>query len=228
MEALADLVSLADFEREIGKLMPPGEAELIAAALDRKSATIGELLAAGRLDRAAARRLLRLTFATRRRADEILDTVGAGRLSAAIGELLAPDDDLAGRFDRFGRLLDGHPEASFDLPGELLHFSDPSRYWLWTRWLWDPRTGTGALGLVTTGELCPAASRGEEYLAAGRAIAAIERPAGPLATDVFLACVYGVYLYTVLRMRMTKEFNQLVPRLPDLARRLLGVCYQEV
>jgi hypothetical protein len=27
-------------------------------------------------------------------------------------------------------------------------------------------------------------------------------------------------------MRMTREFNQLIPRLPDLTRRLLGVYYQ--
>ena len=44
---------------------------------------------------------------------------------------------------------------------------------------------------------------------------------------MFLAAVYGVYMYTVLRMRMTREFNQLVPQLPDLIRRLLGIYYQE-
>ena len=46
---------------------------------------------------------------------------------------------------------------------------------------------------------------------------------GPFALDVFLAAVYGVYLYTTLRMRMTREFNQVVPPLPELTRRLLGV-----
>jgi len=34
-------------------------------------------------------------------------------------------------------------------------------------------------------------------------------------------------MYTVLRMRMTREFNQLVPQLPDLIRRLLGIYHQE-
>ena len=47
-------------------------------------------------------------------------------------------------------------------------------------------------------------------------------------TDVFLACVYAVYMYTVLRLRMTQEFNRIVPELPDLVRRLLGVYRPEV
>ncbi len=53
--------------------------------------------------------------------------------------------------------------------------------------------------------------------------------AGPglSALDVLLAAVYGVYMYTVLRMRMTREFNRVVPPLPDLVRRLLGVYHLE-
>jgi len=35
-------------------------------------------------------------------------------------------------------------------------------------------------------------------------------------------------MYTVLRMRMTQEFNKVVPDLPDLVRRLLGVYRPEV
>jgi hypothetical protein len=35
--------------------------------------------------------------------------------------------------------------------------------------------------------------------------------------------VYGVYMQTILRMRMTKEFTNLLPPLPELTRRLLGV-----
>ncbi len=47
--------------------------------------------------------------------------------------------------------------------------------------------------------------------------------ASRFAVDVYLAAIYGVYLYTVLRMRMTQEFNKVVPELPALVRRLLSV-----
>jgi hypothetical protein len=46
---------------------------------------------------------------------------------------------------------------------------------------------------------------------------------GVFGTDVFLGSVYAVYMYTTLRMRMTQEFNRIVPELGDLVRRLLGV-----
>ncbi len=42
-------------------------------------------------------------------------------------------------------------------------------------------------------------------------------------TDVFLSCVYVIYVYTVLKMRMTQEFNKVMPQLPEFCRRLLGV-----
>ena len=42
-------------------------------------------------------------------------------------------------------------------------------------------------------------------------------------TDVYLACVYVVYAYTVLRMRMTQEFNKVMPQQIEFVRRILGV-----
>lgn len=100
--------------------------------------------------------------------------------------------------------------------------------------MWDPDTETGALRLVTMEEVdLDGASPGESYLAIGRAQAFVEETgkaagftdmgAGLFGTDVFLASVYGVYMHTVLRMRLTQEFTNVVPPLPALARRLLGV-----
>jgi hypothetical protein len=45
----------------------------------------------------------------------------------------------------------------------------------------------------------------------------------PFAVDVYLAAIYGIYLYTVTRLRMSQEFNRVIPQLPDLVRRLHGV-----
>ncbi|MDE3075941.1 MAG: hypothetical protein KGJ86_10985, partial [Chloroflexota bacterium] len=83
-----------------------------------------------------------------------------------------------------------------------------------------------------------APTTGQMYLKVGQAIAFVNSTGeaagfkraswGLFGTDVFLACVYIVYLYTVTRMRMTREFNQVIPPLPDIARRLLGVHRMEV
>jgi len=139
----------------------------------------------------------------------------------------------------FDAVLVDHPEQGFDLPSELLHFTEPDRWWLWTRWMWDPRAGTGALPLVTVEDFdWDAPNRPEGYLRVGEAMAFVNETgkavgftdlgSGLFGADVFLACVYAVYMYTVLRLRMTQEFNRIVPELPDLVRRLLGVYRPEV
>ncbi len=236
---VVDTPSAQEFQREILGRITAGDLTAIAAGLERKSQALQELLAPGaaRLDRAALRQVLRWVFATRRRADEILDTIGPDRVGAAIAGLLDPGEAPAVRFDRFDAVFAGFPAPGFDLPGELLHFTYPGQYWLWTRWLWDPGTGTGALRLATIDDtkLATGGSRGEIYLTVGQAMAFVDETgkaagftaAGPglFGADVFLAAVYGVYMYTVLRMRMTQEFNRLLPPLPDLIRRLLGIYH---
>jgi len=214
----------------------------IADACAAKSAGFAALLADGRaatIGRGDLRRVLRSVFATRRRADAIIDGVGADRLAAEVHGLLHGPAPVPTRIERFDAALTGFEDPAFDLPGELLHFTYPDQYWLWTRWMWDPRIETGSLRLVTMEEVDLAGfGRGDTYVRVGEAVTFVNetgRAAGftahgeaTFAIDVFLASVYAIYMYTVLRMRMTQEFNKIVPDLPDLVRRLLGVYRPEV
>jgi hypothetical protein len=236
---VVDTESAEEFMRETLEKVSRQDLALVARLLDAKAAGFASLLAqpgqARALERDDLRRVLRSVFSTRRKADALLDDLGPERLGAAIDDLLHGPGVVSERFDAFDAVLAGHPEPGFDLPSELLHFTAPDRYWLWTRWMWDPRTGTGALPLVTVEdfELDTGASRGETYVRVGEAIAFVNETGkavgftamgtGLFGADVFLACVYAVYMYTVLRLRMTQEFNRIVPELPDLVRRLLGV-----
>jgi hypothetical protein len=240
---VVDTQSAEEFMQEILEKVSRDELLSVAELLDAKAAGFRVLLGEpGRpraLDRSDLRRLLRSIFATRRKADAILDSVGVERLGAAIDELLHGPGLVTDRFLAFDAVLCDHPEPGFDLPSELLHFTAPDRWWLWTRWMWDPRAGTGSLPLVTTEDFdLDAPDRGEGYLRVGEATAFVNETgkavgftdlgSGLFGADVFLACVYAVYMYTVLRLRMTQEFNRIVPELPDLVRRLLGVYRPEV
>lgn len=243
---VVDTASATDFMTEILDKISADELDSIAVALAAKSQRMQELVfdrvPGQALDRARLSGLLRAIFATRRRTDVILEQIGVERLGKAVDELLTGTPGLSTRFADFDAVWPSYSEPAFDLPGELLHFIYPDRYWLWTRWMWDPRTETGALPLVTmddvdlTGEV-----RGEVYLKVGEAVAFVDQTGkaagftafgghdagGSFGIDVYLAAVYSVYMYTVLRMRMTQEFNRLVPELPHLVRRLLGVHYRE-
>lgn len=219
----------------------------IAGLLQRKSAAFQHLLARDRLaelDEETANALLRSVFSSRRRSKVILNTLGLDGFKSAASGLLwgtAPPNRRLQEFHEtivdIGR---GVPTTTgHDLGSELLHFSDPDRYWLWTRWIWDPKTGTGALPLVVMEEIdLDGGEIAETYRRIGLATAFISEVGeaagyrtegyGVFGTDVFLACVYAVYMYTTLRMRMTQEFNKVVPELGDLVCRLLGVHRMEL
>jgi hypothetical protein len=236
---LVDLETIQEFMREALGQISEAEMHAIEHEARDKSARFREMLgtpgAAVLLDREGLRCVLHSMFPVRRRADAILDAVGPVALAARVDDLLHGHEPLSERWSRFSENLHNAP----DLASELLHFTFPERWWLWTRWMWDPDLDTGALRLVT---MDATDLRGgddvETYYKVGRAIAFVQETgtaagfsafsSGPFATDVFLACVYGVYLYTVVRMRMTREFNRFVPELPQLARRLLGIHGMEV
>ena len=214
----------------------------VATLLERKVEAFQPILAPTAIramTETQATGLLRSVFASRRKHRVILDTLTLDGFVGHCEDLLhgdgAPPARLAVFHDAIADIGRDIPtQVGFDLGSSLLHFSDPDRYWLWTQWMWDPANLTGALPLIVTEEVDLVADDiAESYRRIGIAIAFIddvgeaagfrERGHGVLDTDVFLACVYAIYMYTTLRMRMTQEFNQVVPQLGDLLRRLLGV-----
>ena len=214
----------------------------VAALLQQKVDAFQSILAADALaamTEEQATGLLRSVFITRRRHAVILDTLTLDGFISLCEQLLYGDHATPARLASFDGAIrdigrDLPLQTGFDLGSSLLHFSDPDRYWLWTQWMWDPINETGALPLIVTEEVdLIADDMAETYRRVGIAVAFIsevgeaaefrERGHGILDTDVFLASVYAIYLYTTLRMRMTQEFNQVVPSLDELLRRLLGV-----
>lgn len=211
----------------------------IAVDCGRKASMIRALLSpqsSEPLGEPGLRHLLLMVFATRRRVDSVLDVAARqGGLAALLGDLCSVERPVGERINRFVEALSGlnDTELACDLAGEVLHATQPDRYWLFSRWLWSPQRGTGALALVTTDADLAGQTPGETYALVGRALTML-RASGdaaglldlgpePWNLDVLLACIYCVYLYTVTRLRMTQEFNKVIPPLPELARRILGV-----
>lgn len=129
---------------------------------------------------------------------------------------------------------------ALELATGLLHLAAPRRYWLWTRWLWDVQHGTGILPLLASStRALQSDDVGAQYRQLGAVMAmgtelgrnsgllprevADDPEHGPFATDAFLAVAYSVYLYGITNWRLSREFHRLLPSLPDLARRLLGL-----
>ena len=129
---------------------------------------------------------------------------------------------------------------ALELATGLLHNTFPSQHSLWTRWLWDPTVGTGILPLLAGSTHNLNAENLVDGYARVGAVTAMSVKFGegtglfvdelmsnekrvPFANSAFLACAYSVYLYGTTSWRLSREFNGLLPTLPNMARRLLGL-----
>ncbi len=129
---------------------------------------------------------------------------------------------------------------ALELASGLLYNTSPKENWLWTRWLWDPTTGTGILPLLagSTHNLL-ADNLADGYARVGLvtamsmkfgegtglwtdALVSNEKRA-QFANSAFLSCAYNVYMYGTTSWRLSREFNNLLPSLPNMARKLLGL-----
>jgi hypothetical protein len=54
-------------------------------------------------------------------------------------------------------------------------------------------------------------------------VLAADEQRAAFANSAFLACAYGVYMYGSTAWRLNRDFNDLLPSLPNMARRLLGL-----
>lgn len=237
VEQVVDSGAALEFMKEASKLATTAELDDIGQRLERKSLVFQELLAPdriGELDELALKRLVGMIFSLRRKSGRLVRRNGLDTVRVELQELLYGSGEPAARFERFVGSIEGvEPAMVISLGSEALHYTQPEQYWLWTHWIWNPKTGTGALPLVTTNADLKGETTGDVFEKVARASAAIHAGGeidgysrsglGPFSTDVFLACVYAVYMYTVFRVKLSQEFNRVLPELPDLVQRVLGV-----
>lgn len=170
---------------------------------------------------------------------------GSNPVQPAAGDLfdalLNGETPAAGRIAAFVEKLDTlDTRLALELASGLLYNHSPKDHWLWTRWLWDPSTGSGALPLLagsTHNLVSTSLADGYERVGAVTAMSLkFGEGTGLYTTEVlgdvrrasfansaFLACVYSVYMYGTTSWRLSREFNRLLPTLPGMARRLLGL-----
>lgn len=123
-----------------------GDVSFLRTSLTRKSQVItSTIMGKEQLEPSDYVTLMRLCFPAKRHASAIVGQTDARVLEEAFKSLRnsrTQAEDVVARFRR----LQGCPEdVCWDLAAELIHFVNPDRYGLATRWVWNPERGTGAL-----------------------------------------------------------------------------------
>lgn len=195
-----------------------GGVEPVVLALGNKSRLFREALWAeriGELDLGALEILLDTVMPARRRLASALAAMDRGMRNEALRALLYGEAPLAERVEAFAEALAAHgadtearaqrrlKRGALDFAAELLHFRDPVRYPLMTRWVWDAETQSGALReLIKGGDTVkdiPWGSApgvyeaGRTWVAQQMAEAGVYREPHFLV-DLFLAHVYAGYM----------------------------------
>ena len=130
-----------------------GGLEAFVAALEAKHRLFAEGLTRDSLDvmdRRAVQTLLDTVFPARRRLNGVVAEMEEAELVGAIRELVHGAEPLAERMATFQAAFPTGEDnkarrAAMDFAAELLHFRDPERYPLMTRWVWDVNTVSGAI-----------------------------------------------------------------------------------
>lgn len=179
--------------------------------------------------------VLEKVFATRRRRKKVIQETGADRLKRAISDLLyGKAKSYEERVERFVREVRGiDAKSAKDLAAEILHFTFPEQYVLWTSWIWDPESETGAVVFLKE-EPPKRHMYGETYEEFEQIYKQIQeklldfgiKAKSYLFVDIFLAMIYATYVdyMTLSTMHSAKGF---FPPAGSIARRLLGVLRKE-
>ncbi len=238
MSQLIDIEAAREFMKETLAKVDRSNLIDIANTLEKKSLLFQETLSKENMFEITKddfNSVLDKIFTIRRKKEKLYENIAFENLKPALYGLLHGEDKIRNRFqDFFDALGELDDSLKYDLTGELLHFSFPEKYWLWSRWMWDPKNKTGAIPLVTSEEFDLSGEKmGDTYMKVGKGVAFVHSVSESaefqfinrslFGTDVYLSCVYIIYAYTVLQLKMTKEFNEVMPGLTEFSRRLLGV-----
>lgn len=225
-----------------------GGIEPLLQALGAKQRRFAEVLAAEAMAGFGLEEvegLLEQVFTARRRLYPLLEALGGARVAAAVNGLLFGEEQVGDRIRRFAeampvaagedrearRLAAKQRRAATDFAAELLHFRDPVKYPLMTRWVWDRSTMSGALREFLRGadhlreipfDMSPELYEGaRKWLAERIAERGIYRDV-PFWIDLVLAQAYVGYLRAVAEGNLGGDFGRGVSPLEQL-RKLLGV-----
>ena len=144
------------FEGLVARAEEQGGVEAYVEALKIKSALFRDTLA-GELERSAFRTLCAHIATVRRRIGPYLAPGSFDAMRLRVARLLDGREDTASadaRLAQFCAAFPGDRDHRWvrDLAAELLHYGDPERYPLMSRWVWDARTNTGVLREIWHGE----------------------------------------------------------------------------
>lgn len=239
-----DVETSYEFLKEIYQKIKPDYLQELSKSMEEKVELFTHVLHPDNIEDENLANIYHKIFSIRRKSKKWSNNQ-MDQLKDFIIELLFGKEELSSRFNVFCNRLKTNFKINrpYEVAGELLAYTKPEDYSLWSNWIYNPDTAHGSILLVFNEELkISANSYGETYLE----IIEIQNKLQEMAVElgispsldpqnssifdvpVFLCAVYAIYTFTVTRLRMSSEFNTILPNLEELTARLLGVYTNEI
>ncbi|MCY0874512.1 hypothetical protein D1867_11560 [Acidianus infernus] len=120
--------------------------QTILDAMELKSKTLRSLEISTEED---ARKLFESVFYARKHFSDVISKTSIPELSYAFSQLKDPSLSYSERVEKFkSTVKGGEREDIEDMAKEIIHFLEPEKYPLWTRWIWNKERGTGSINYV--------------------------------------------------------------------------------
>ena len=143
---VVDTETAKEFMKETLTVVDVDELLAICADVEEKSRWFRETLATDALPELAQAdfdAVVKRIFSTRGKPRAVIAAFDIADIRSSLSALLDGEELPGPRLQAFlGHFPDLPENVRVDFASELLHFARPEKHWLWTRWMWDPRTKT--------------------------------------------------------------------------------------
>jgi hypothetical protein len=163
-----------------------------------------------------ARKLFESVFYARKHFSDIISKTSIPELSSAFSQLKDPSLSYSEKVEKFKSIVKGGEKEDIeDMAKEIIHFLEPEKYPLWTRWIWNKERGTGSINYVIKDdvkindekELFSAIDELRNVLE----IFGLESKGKYYVTSVFLVYAYVRYLDYTTHLAVDKKAAGLIP-----------------
>ncbi|WP_338604525.1 hypothetical protein V6M85_01410 [Sulfolobus tengchongensis] len=95
-----------------------------------------------------AKKLFDVIFYAKKHYSEVMSNNGLDKVKLAFQSLKNSNLSYNDRVKMFSSLKVSEPEDIEDMAKEIIHFLEPEKYPLWTRWIWNPVKNTGSITYI--------------------------------------------------------------------------------
>ena len=141
--------------------------------------------------------LFEIVFYAKKYYDDVINSTGVSQFSQAYSLLKDSSKSYEERVNQFVSIVKGGNQKDIeDMAKEIIHFLEPEKYPLWTRWIWNKERNTGSITYVLKDDVTLKSD--SEFFSAIQELKSVLDVFGLDTSNYYPTSVFLVYAYVRL------------------------------